>query len=89
MSGGYFDYDQDKISYIADEVESLIANNEVENEWSTGPRYSPKVIAEFKKGLRVLREAFIYAQRIDWLVSCDDGEEQFHNRLEDELRSLK
>ena len=34
-----------------------------------------------------MRAAAIYAQRIDWLVSGDDGEETFHQRLAEELRS--
>lgn len=93
MSGGHFNYDQYKISYLADEVEGLIHNNDDEtlNEWGDpkGRGYSPETIAEFQKGLRVLREAFVYVQRIDWLVSGDDGEDTFLKRLADDLRSLK
>jgi len=33
----------------------------------------------------VLRKAAIYAQRIDWLLSGDDGEESFLERLKEEL----
>ena len=46
--------------------------------------YSQETIREFKKGLRLLRKAYIYAQRIDWLLSDDDGEESFHERLKEE-----
>lgn len=42
-----------------------------------------------KKGLDYLRKASIYAQRIDWLMSDDDGEEEFHERLSEELNNLK
>jgi hypothetical protein len=45
-------------------------------------------IEEFKKGLVLLRQAYVYAQRIDWLVSGDDGEDSFHNRLKFELEKL-
>jgi hypothetical protein len=94
MSGGHFEHKQYTISYIADEVEGMILSNDdtTLDEWGCYPRgrgFKPEVIEEFKKGLRVLREAFIYAQRIDWLVSGDDGEEGFLKRLEDELRGLK
>lgn len=90
MSGGHFSYEQYKISHIADEIEGLILNNErVEDEWSIGPHYSAEVIEEFKKAHQLLREAYIYVQRIDWLVCGDDGEEQFHKRLQDELGRLK
>jgi TFIIF-interacting CTD phosphatase-like protein len=40
---------------------------------------------KFKKGLDILRKAQIYAQRIDWLVSGDDGEDYFHSRLKNDL----
>ena len=86
MSGGHFNYAQYEIAMIADDLEGLILNNDDETE---GRGFTPETIAEFRRGLQVLREARIYAHRIDWLVSGDDGEEQFHKRLKDELRSLK
>lgn len=51
--------------------------------------YPKEVIKEFKKGLEMLKKAYIYAQRIDWLVSCDDGEEQFLERLKEDLNNIK
>ena len=77
MSGGHFDYQQHNISDVADSVEQLILNNE---------DYSEETIKEFKEGLNLLNKAAIYAQRIDWLVSGDDGEESFHKRLSDDLK---
>jgi hypothetical protein len=92
MSGGHFQYKQWEIGNIADEVEQLILTNDSEekNEWGDrkGYHYSPETIEEFKKGLVLLRQAYVYAQRIDWLVSGDDGEDSFHNRLKFELEKL-
>lgn len=51
--------------------------------------YSKETIKEFKKGIKILKMAEIYAQRIDWLLSGDDGEENFHERLKEELDQLK
>jgi hypothetical protein len=51
-------------------------------------KYPDDVIEEFKKGLDILRKAQVYAQRIDWLVSCDDSEESFHRRLKEDLDKL-
>jgi hypothetical protein len=89
MSGGYFNYDQYKITEIADAIEELIINNgsEKKDEWGRrlADNFAPETIAEFRKGLDALREAYIYAQRIDWLVSGDDGENQFHKRLKNDL----
>ena len=51
-------------------------------------KYPDAVIEEFKKGVDILRKAHVYAQRIDWLISGDDGEESFHRRLKEELDKL-
>jgi hypothetical protein len=83
MSGGHFNYDQYKIQQIADEIEqAIIANDKLKY------GYSAETIEEFKKGLVIMRQAYIYAQRIDWIMSGDDGEESFHKRLKKELDEL-
>ena len=79
MSGGYFDYNQYKISEIADDVEQLILGN---------TEYSEETIKEFREGLEALNKSAIYAQRIDWLVSGDDGEESFHHRLAEDMGKI-
>lgn len=92
MSGGHFNYSQYNIQQIADEVEQIILdNNKTEkNQYgdTIGYNFSPETIEEFKRGLLILRQAYVYAQRIDWLVSCDDGEDSFHSRLKDGLDGL-
>jgi hypothetical protein len=52
-------------------------------------KHSDEVIEEFKKGYEMLRKAEIYAQRIDWLLAGDDGEESFIQRLKGELLHLE
>ena len=52
-------------------------------------KYSKETIKEFKKGLAILKKAYVYAQRIDWLLSADDGEESFHRKLKEDLDNLK
>ena len=74
MSGGHFNYAQYKIGDIADSIEQLISEDE-------DGKYTEETIVQFCTALWLLRRAEIYAQRIDWLVSCDDGEESFHKRL--------
>ena len=51
--------------------------------------YSEETIKEFKKGIALLKKAEVYAQRIDWLLSGDDGEDNFHERLKHDLEELK
>ena len=86
MSGGYFNYDQYRINWISDSIEELIQNEMSDDVDGWG--YSVETINEFKKAVEILKVAAIYAQRIDWLVSCDDGEESFHKRLNKDLENL-
>ena len=37
----------------------------------------------------MLKKAYIYAQRVDWLLSGDDGNESFIERLTEELNKLE
>lgn len=43
--------------------------------------YSKETIKEFKKGIALLKKAEVYAQRIDWLLSGDDGEDSLENYM--------
>jgi hypothetical protein len=75
MSGGHFDYHQYRIREIAESVEDIIQNY----------KYPPEVLEKIKEGLDALKRAEIYTQRIDWLVSGDDGPETFLERLKEDL----
>jgi hypothetical protein len=48
-------------------------------------KYPDDVIEKMKEGVEILKKAEIYAQRIDWLLSGDDGEKSFLSRLEEDL----
>ena len=52
-------------------------------------RYPDNIIEKFKEAVDILKKAEIYAQRIDWLLSGDDGEESFIKRLKEDLEKLK
>lgn len=53
------------------------------------PEYTEKTIKEFKNAIDILRKAEIYAQRVDWLICGDDGEDSFHARLKDDLEAYE
>lgn len=93
MSGGEFDHQQYKISQIADDIEGYILKNDDKtlNDWgdTNGRGYTEETIQEFKLAVWYLRQAFVYTQRVDWLISGDDGEETFHSRLASDLKNLK
>ena len=52
------------------------------------PDYTPETLQEFRSAIHQLRKAAIYAQRVDWLISGDDGEDSFHKRLKEDLEKL-
>ena len=82
MSGGRFEYKQNNINYIADQIEEVVLKN---SKKKIDNKYPEEVIEKFKEGIDILRKAAIYAQRIDWLLSGDDGEETFLKRLKKDL----
>ena len=55
----------------------------------TYPTYERKTIDIMKRAVYVLRMAYIYAKRIDWMLSGDDSEESWVKRLEEDLKDLK
>jgi hypothetical protein len=100
MSGGAFDYDQHRIRNIADTIDQFIRNNGKKIEYPEAyelrpfddthhPTYPPQIIEKFKEALVILKQAEVYAQRIDWYISGDDGEESFFERLEEDLNQIK
>lgn len=92
MSGGFFDYKQYQIDQIAEDVEhELRKKYPFKNEYSpdNNYQYPPEVRRELENGLEILRIAAVYAQRIDWFLSGDDGEESFLKRLNEDLEELK
>ncbi len=88
MSGGRFDYLQYRFTEIVDVIEQEIIDNNAEprpKDWFEPNNFREETIAEFKKGIEYIKKAQIYVQRIDWLLSGDDGEESFLKSLKEEL----
>lgn len=105
MSGGHFDYKQYQIQEIRDSIERELNNqgkDKSKSELWSGDEYYKKYPEElkyptlrkdieekFKEAIKILKQAEIYIQRIDWYLSGDDGEKSFIERLEEELKELK
>ena len=81
MSGGTFAYKQFDISFIAEEIEQIIRDNE------DACLLSKETIVEFEKAIEYLNLAKIYVSRIDWLMAGDDSEETFYDRLKQDLKN--
>ncbi len=80
MSGGRFEYKQFDIANIADEIflEAIRKDS----------YYSKETKDKFVIAYYQLIKAKIYLNRIDWLLSGDDDEETFHERLKEDLAKL-
>lgn len=93
MSGGHFDYKQHHINQIAEDIDDLIQNNDDQSldDWGEkfGREYSPEIIEKFKEASDTLKIAANMAQRINWLVSGDDGPDSFLRRWEEDVESLQ
>jgi hypothetical protein len=101
MSGGFFEnYEHYHIDEVARTIERLIRRAAEGPEQSSrscedyGPSeweknfYSelkPETKREFHQALLIIKQAAVYAQRIDYLMAGDDGEESFHRRLQEDL----
>ena len=81
MSGGSLDYFYSRI----DEPIQIISEK---IKWGK-KTWSSKTLRKFNMAIKYLRVAQIYSKRIEWLLSGDDGEESFHERLKDELEEFK
>ena len=77
MSGGEFDYLQYRIDYCSVDV----AQKAVDYEKTC----SKQTIERIKECAKTLERAGKMLQRVDWFVSCDDGEESFNKRWDEEL----
>lgn len=86
MSGGHFEYNQYRIREIAEDIEQLIATNGQLDEDGWGRNYPPEIIERFKEAAHTLERAADMAQRVDWLVSGDDGPDSFIRRWNLEVR---
>ena len=96
MSGGAFEYNQRRILDIIESIEEDLDRQGTtaknvdfyfDSDY-TYPTYSDEVQKEMKKGIEYLKIAYVYAQRIDWFLSRDDGEEEFLSRLKEDLEKI-
>lgn len=90
MSGGHFDYVQHRFGDVAEEIDRIIRDNGMDDPdgWAH-PAYSDATLARFREAAVLCRRCEIMVHRIDWLVSDDDGEDDFHIRLDKELAELE
>lgn len=104
MSGGAFEYRQYYIDEIIEGIEEHLESmgkerEDVDNHYRrefyseypeerTYPVESEEVQERMRHAIKALKIAKVYAQRVDWYLSGDDGEESFLERLDKELDNL-
>jgi hypothetical protein len=101
MSGGRFEYMQDRITDISVHIEDILERQGKEmpknkryyyfnGEYGplTYETYPEEIQKRMKEAIYALKKAYIYAKRVDWYLSGDDGEEQFLKRLDEQLKQL-
>lgn len=80
MSGGFFDYYD---SRLTEYIEKL----GIEIKFSKN-RYTKESIKELQKCLKLMQTTQVYMHRVDWFLSNDDGEENFHKLLAEDLEKI-
>lgn len=104
MSGGHFEYSQYKIRDIYETIQQELdkqgKEKHKESLWMQKEYYEKYPEERFehthredarqilKDGIRILKIAEVYAQRIDWYLSGDDGEDNLILRLKEDLEKL-
>lgn len=84
MSGGFFDYKEFHAADVAEQIEQIIA----ENGRPGHDCYDSHSVSLMREAVTKLREAYIYAHRVDWLLSGDDSSGAFDARLRADLTEL-
>lgn len=51
--------------------------------------YPQEILEKFKEAVYVLRQAEVYAHRVDWFLSGEDSEENFLRRLNEDLNKIQ
>ena len=84
MSGGHFDFNYYHFDYIAEDIDEYINGHDLDDSEKEYVRinkhtipnycgYKDEVVEKMKEGLNIIRNAYVYAKRIDYLLSGDDG----------------
>ena len=88
MSGGAFEYKDYMLKEFADQIDQMVRDNGKEDEWGYVYDYSEEVLEKFRIAVDLLKKASIYVHRVDWLISGDDGDDTFLERLKEDLNEL-
>ena len=83
MSGGYFDYKELHIQYIANELEETIEIQKSKLENNAPGHYSKEMIEEMERVLKRLQEDYTLIHHLDYLLDGDIDENDYFERVKD------
>lgn len=89
MSGGHFNYQQNIVMDLSEQVARLVQGNTDPDDFGYVRGYSDETLEKFEECAETLARAGEMLRRVDWLVSDDDGEDDFHRRWADEVRDCR
>lgn len=85
MAGGHFEYIQYRIRDLAEKLQYEVDRNDDNGDGLWHPGYAHNTVAHIQHTQWLAKMLAVYLQRVDWLMSGDDSEESFHNRLREDL----
>ena len=86
MSGGFWNYQNRCLNEMADELRTAIAKARTGVEYYG--HYSEEFVAEMSKLHDEIRTLNAKMHRVDWVLSGDDGEGNFSERLNEDLAEI-
>lgn len=77
MSGGHFDYNQYRISDIADQIERDLSRIGKTNDYGDVIDIPEDIVDKMFEAITVLRKCEKMVHAIDWYMSGDTGDDSF------------
>ena len=88
MSGGYFDYKEYNIEYIANELEDKIEGEKERIKEEDPFCCSPQMVEEMERILKRLREDYVLVSNLDYYLDGDMDEKRYFEKTENDLKKL-
>lgn len=87
MSGGFFDYQQYKIKYLAENIEDLVKelNEEDRHIYLKRKQELQKYLEE---AIFMLEKAYLIVNNVDYLMADDTSEASCLSRIEKDLKEI-
>lgn len=77
MSGGHFDYNQYRISDIADQIEHDLSRIGKKNDYGDTVEIPDYISSKMFETITILRKCEKMVHAIDWYMSGDTGDDSF------------